>query len=221
MSSLIEGLKRFLIKFREYEVRNIDEVSTLYLEKNKYVRALCKKRGENIVVILFADINPYTNSIVKLKSLLSTFRDSKTIILITKTLITKKISLIAKKFPDHKIFNYLHRNVRFDLTNAPFCSPHRIMSPDEVKVMLSMLHTTIYNLPRILIDDPQIIILGANVGDVIEIRPTELSGESIRYRVVYGESIHDAIEKSQQESEEQWQELYEEQGKEEKKEEES
>ncbi len=61
---------------------------------------------------------------------------------------------------------------------------HRIMSEDEVRELEKRFGPR-WNFPKILSTDPIVQLLGAKVGDVIEItRKSETAGEAKYYRVV-------------------------------------
>jgi DNA-directed RNA polymerase subunit H (RpoH/RPB5) len=84
------------------------------------------------------------------------------------------------------IFTYLH--VIFDLVipKGPLCYPHRILSKEEVLHLCNEeLFCYLTNLPKIFDEDPQCIWIGAESGDVVEIKIlSDISGEAIQYRVV-------------------------------------
>jgi DNA-directed RNA polymerase subunit H (RpoH/RPB5) len=116
------------------------------------------------------------------------------IILITKkelsTYIKKKISDINLKIivtkSKIKFHNYLHKHFLLDIKNGPLCSPHTILTKEEVRKLCTrelMIHPL--SLPSILINDPQIIWIGAELGDIIKIEAnSEMAGKVIRYRIV-------------------------------------
>jgi len=62
---------------------------------------------------------------------------------------------------------------------------HRILTEDEIKDLLEKLQITKSQLPSIMIDDPVAKIIGAHVGDVIEIiRKSKTAGTTTAYRHV-------------------------------------
>ena len=62
---------------------------------------------------------------------------------------------------------------------------HSLLNADEKKQLLSQLHVTIKELPKIKITDPAVQSLDAQSGDVIKIvRQSRSAGESTYYRVV-------------------------------------
>jgi DNA-directed RNA polymerase subunit H (RpoH/RPB5) len=103
---------------------------------------------------------------------------------------SKKIKLV--------VHNYLHKHFLLDISRAPLCGKHiRLTKNQSIHIVSSELMTSPYNLPRILITDPHVIWIGAKVGELIKIiRPSEMAGLSISYRIVVppsGKIMHSEI----------------------------
>ena len=65
------------------------------------------------------------------------------------------------------------------------CSKHEIMNHGDVTTLVHDLGLiSVLNLPKIKMDDPQCIWIGAKPGNVVKI--TSHGGKCIRYRVVMG-----------------------------------
>ncbi|MEA3343555.1 MAG: DNA-directed RNA polymerase subunit H [archaeon] len=65
---------------------------------------------------------------------------------------------------------------------------HKILTKDESQKILSQLNVKPDRLPKILDTDPVIEIIGAKVGDIIEItRDSPTAGKTKYYRVVIPE----------------------------------
>jgi DNA-directed RNA polymerase subunit H len=61
----------------------------------------------------------------------------------------------------------------------------RILNEKEVEELLNKFKIKKENLPKIFSNDPLVKIVGAKVGDVLEIkRKSNIAGESIYYRLV-------------------------------------
>ncbi|MEM0147368.1 MAG: DNA-directed RNA polymerase subunit RpoH/Rpb5 C-terminal domain-containing protein [Candidatus Micrarchaeaceae archaeon] len=58
--------------------------------------------------------------------------------------------------------------------------PHKVLSQSEAESVLKKLSLSLANLPKIFVDDPQAKLLGAKIGQVIEIS----RGKSKYYRLV-------------------------------------
>ena len=62
---------------------------------------------------------------------------------------------------------------------------HEILSDDEKNVVLSMFKVTDKQLPKILISDPVVEMIGAKPGNVLRItRKSPTAGEAVYYRIV-------------------------------------
>lgn len=57
---------------------------------------------------------------------------------------------------------------------------HAVLSRSEVTTLLNTLGLNPNNLPKILLNDPQVTKIGAKVGDVIEIERVDF-GKSFKY----------------------------------------
>lgn len=111
-----------------------------------------------------------------------------TIFITKRELTTYFIRNIQVKYKLHNlvVHNYLHKHFVIDISQAPLCSKHTRLSKTEAVDLLScQLMTSPYSLPRIFINDPQIIWCGGKVGEIIRIEVnSEMAGKSIRYRIV-------------------------------------
>ena len=63
---------------------------------------------------------------------------------------------------------------------------HKIMSHTEVSALLATLGLSLNNLPKILVEDPQVKKIGAKVGDVLEIEREDFGKSYKHYRYVVG-----------------------------------
>jgi len=62
---------------------------------------------------------------------------------------------------------------------------HEILSDDEKDDVLSMFKVTDKQLPKILISDPVVEMIGAKPGNVLRItRKSPTAGEAVYYRIV-------------------------------------
>ncbi len=57
---------------------------------------------------------------------------------------------------------------------------HKVISHSDANSMLASFGISVYNLPKILVDDPQAKKLGAKAGDIIEIEREDF-GKSYKY----------------------------------------
>lgn len=181
---------------REYKLisKQLDKESfRKAMQSESYVRIDCidPKKSKEVLIYLFDKDSKYTNSSQDLKRLLKKFKNPTTLLLITyKSLTTysKKVVNSFKKLLT--IFDYRHEIFDLILPNGPLCYPHRVMSRDEViKLANEDLCCYITGIPRIFDEDPQCIWIGAEVGDIIEIKMlSDITGETYQYRVVIPKS---------------------------------
>ncbi len=61
---------------------------------------------------------------------------------------------------------------------------HRILSKEEEEKFLAKFKVAKRNLPKILLDDPIVAVLGALEGNILEIKRVDPTKENVYYRVV-------------------------------------
>ena len=73
----------------------------------------------------------------------------------------------------------------FDVMDHFLVPKHIVLSANEVEKVLEKYNSKRDQLPKILITDPCVKVIGAKVGDIIRIeRESPTSGVSIAYRIV-------------------------------------
>jgi DNA-directed RNA polymerase subunit H (RpoH/RPB5) len=157
------------------------------MQTEQYVELICQNPSKQRIVhiYLLEKNSKYSNSSQDLKKLLNRIKNPTDVILIC----YKPLNTYSKKtintFKHLNIYTYLHEIFDLVIPNGPLCYPHRIMSREEVlKLCNDDLFCYLTNLPKIFDEDPQCIWIGAESGDVIEIKfLSDLSGEAVQYRV--------------------------------------
>ena len=97
------------------------------------------------------------------------------------------IRLINQYNFDIFILNY--KVFMFEIPNHIEVSKHEILSSNEVeKLIFDLSLIDILKLPKIKIDDPQCIWIGAKSKDIIKITRNTINGISLYYRVVLGKT---------------------------------
>ncbi len=186
-----QNILTFAKDWRKYEVVS-DVLSTeLFrdaIQRDEYVIIECNdlKKNRNVLIYLFEKNSKYSTSSQDLRKLLKKIKDPCDVILITYAAFNVYGRKAISTFKHLNIFTYLH--VIFDLVipHGPLCYPHRILSKEEVLNLCNEdLCCYLPNLPKIFDEDPQCIWIGAESGDVVEIKMlSDISGETIHYRAV-------------------------------------
>jgi DNA-directed RNA polymerase subunit H (RpoH/RPB5) len=182
------------------EYRNYALLDAAFLEKEEFINKMqedqyimCNctdKSGKKVVIILFKEDSIYMGS-VYFKQLLGTFKKEENIelIIITNKKLKAYTNRISNGFPNIEIHTYLHKNFVIEIPKGPMCSKHSALSNEEVDQLINegaFVHPL--KLPAILITDPQIIWIGAKVGQIVKIESlSKLTGNSIYYRIVVPE----------------------------------
>lgn len=165
----------------EEEFRNKMQVDA-YVEL-KYINV---NTGKPVRIYLLSRTSTYSDKSQELKKLLARIKTPSDVILVSKGKFKSHAMRAISTYKHLRVETYKHEHFALEIPRGPLCYQHRIMSRDEVKTLLNDdLSCYLTNLPKILDDDPQCIWIGAEVGDVIEIKSySDISGECIQYRVV-------------------------------------
>ncbi len=77
------------------------------------------------------------------------------------------------------------KKTQFNILEHEYVPEHRVLSPEEAAEVLRRLGVKPWQLPWISYSDPVVRAIGAQPGDIIEIRrKSPTAGEIIVYRVV-------------------------------------
>jgi len=158
------------------------------IQTEEYVKINCLNTVKNrkVAIYLFDKDSKYAKVSLELKKLLKKITHTTDVILITHSPFNTYGRKAIQSFKNINIYTYRHEIFDLVLPNGPLCYPHRIMQKDEVlKICNEDLFCYLTNLPKIFDEDPQCIWLGAESGDVLEIKMlSDISGEAVQYRVV-------------------------------------
>jgi len=172
------------------EIRGYEEVGSEVLEGPKELkgRKLIRARDKEGNLILFLCISASTN--VTLKHL-AAFRELLTSegasrgIMIARGRYVREVRLRARRLKEPRIELIPREFPTFNIFKHELVPEHRILSPEEAKEVLKRYRVKPYQLPWIRASDPAIIAIGAQPGDIVEIkRRSETAGEAIFYRYV-------------------------------------
>lgn len=185
------NLLTFAKDWRKYKVTSAmlsKEQFRSAMQVDQYVKIECLDEIKNKVVYcyLFEKNSKYMASSQDLKRLLNKLKKPVIVILVIYKPLNTYGKKVISKFKHLNVFVY--RQEIFDLVipKGPLCYPHRILSREEIIALTNdQLCCYLTNLPKIFDTDPQCIWIGAEVGDVIEIKLlSDVSGETYQYRVV-------------------------------------
>jgi len=189
-----QNLHIFATKWRKFkqkgEIKNKSSFRKEMQFKDFVELKYTSSTGKPIIIYLLAVNSKFNTGSQDLKRLLSKIREPTDIIIVTNEAFKIYSTRALEKFTHLNIKVYLHENFNLIIPNGPLCYPHRIMDADEVNHLLNEdLCCQLINLPKILIEDVQCIWIGAEIGDVIEIKMiSDTTGETIQYRVVVPKS---------------------------------
>ena len=181
----------FAKKWRKYKIETgilNQESFRKAMQADQYVLISCldTARNKQVLIYLFDKNSKYTNFSQEMKKLLKKIKDPCTVLLITYKELSAYHSRTINQEKHLQVEVYNHAIFALETPMAPGVDEHRIMSREEViQLTNNDLCSYVINLPKILDSDPQCIWIGAEVGDVIEIKMlSDIIGETYQYRVV-------------------------------------
>lgn len=185
----------FATEWRKYELstKPLDKDAfrkTMQSEQCVKLECYDPKKDTNVLIYLFDKNSKYVASSQDMKKLLKKIKEPCSVIMITYQPMNVYHRKAINSQKHLKVNVYRHEIFDLVLPNGPLCYQHRVMSRDEViKLTNEDLCCFVINLPKILDEDPQAIWIGAEVGNVIEIKMlSDLTGETYQYRVVIPKS---------------------------------
>ena len=147
--------------------------------------------GGKIVIAILSRNEKGTNEIAtiseKFKLFINSIKepDSSIIIITPCDFSIYVVNFVTDNNLKKRVFAYNYDRFKTVVPLGPYCSPHRIMGPEEAKEQIEMHRLDKKEMKKIFMSDPQIVWLGANPGDVIWIdRINPLSGRSSDIRIV-------------------------------------
>ena len=203
------NLQKFIVKYRNYEAIGgfLDNKSfNKQMLTDHYIKCECinhRSRDEDkkiYIYLLKTDCKHLKTTSAFKKLILSLGKNPVNVIIISKDLLNIYIKKQIAKLPNLNIQNYLHKHFVNEIPKGPHCSAHRILTPDEAKNICNKhLLANQLSLPSIIVTHPQCIWIGAEIDDIIEINSiSELSGKSIRYRIVKPDDELNVIPESEE-----------------------
>ena len=173
---LVEKKTQVLIKLRGYKIVEKEEI------KNAISYTI--KMKDKAKAILWAVTTEGTVGVAYVTQLKKAMDDAEIekgiIVTVGKYTHTAKsraksfgIELIPKIFPSFQIFDH------------EFVSKHELLTPEEKQQFLKDYKVQPYQLPRINSQDPAIIAVGGNPGDIVRvIRNSKTAGRYVAYRYI-------------------------------------
>ena len=158
------------------------------LQYNRYIhmKYFNEKSNRNIIILFLPVGSKIGNKSPELKKILSSIMDVSDIIIISENVLNSHLMRAIDTFKKFRIKTYVHDNFSIIIPESPLCSKHVILTQDEAnKVIVNDLYCKFHNLPKIDVDDPQCIWIGAELGDIIKVTSnSDVSGKYIHYRLV-------------------------------------
>ena len=191
-----KNIQKFITEYRQYKIdEKFLDFNTFKkcMQIEQFIQHKCidTKKGRNVYIYLFIHNSKYIKTTSQFKRVIDKIPEEPLdVIIITKTELSVYIKKALLKYTNLKVCNYLHKNFAIEISKGPLCSKHIVMTNNDVRDLCSrelIIHPL--SLPSISINDPQNIWIGGELGEVIKIiSVSEITGKSIRYRIVSPDS---------------------------------
>lgn len=191
-SNIVIFAEEYIKLARRGSILNKNEFDKL-MQTDEHVKLeyFNEREGKKVYIYLFAQNSRNFNNSSNFRRLINRLKNEPAYVITVTHEPPKNYALrVIQSFKYLKIKTYIHDNFTIIIPKGPLCYPHRILTPVEVNKLLNEeLFCQLHNLPKISSNDPQIIWIGAEIGDVIAIESlSEISGISVQYRVVIPKS---------------------------------
>ena len=193
-----ENVQQFIIKYRKYQLAPDEKFYEFAdFKKNiqieQFIRHKCinTKKNRVVFIYMFKHESKYIKTTSQFKRLMDKLpMEPADVIIISKNELSVYINKSIIKYKHLTISNYMHKYFSIELSNGPLCSPHTILTNNEVRSLCSrdlIVHPL--SLPAMSINDPQNVWIGGELGQIIRIKSvSEITGRSIRYRIISPDS---------------------------------
>lgn len=142
--------------------------------------------GKDVCCLIFYKESAFMQQSAKFKTLLFSIKNKKLIIIVPIKLRAhhNKVLYNLSQIIDISCYDYIKFAVNVPI--GPHCGIHRILTNEEkLELCNKEIHAWATSLPRIKVDDPQAIWIGAKDGDIIKIEsPVNQGGIYVKYRIV-------------------------------------
>jgi len=198
MISLYHKYKNILLFLSDKQYRNYklvdkelsDKEFVDNIIKNEYIKITCKDKSDNTIYCYLLPNNSKYLEIEYVTKLFNSLNKESTygtkVIMITKYDLNKHIKKNYVNYNNLTIYNFPHKYFIVPINKGPLCAKYRILSKDEAEELLNnLMKINRYELRKIRVDDPQMIWIDANVGDIVECEDISFySAFSCKYELV-------------------------------------
>jgi DNA-directed RNA polymerase subunit H (RpoH/RPB5) len=182
----------FIIKAisNKYTKDEINIIKKTIDSQNKEKSVINKHKITYIIIFHYnSEIYSKTQELKKVLVKLKNIPYSYDIMLITKNSISTHVNNFIESIKAKiSIINYPYKLFTIIIPEHILSNKHEIISKeDEEDLLNNILYCKKFNLPKIRINDPQIIWSPGNINDIVKItRYDDITGISIYYRIIIG-----------------------------------
>jgi len=194
-----------LEKYRKYKINSKKLTKPEFKEKAKTGHVKIKtvsNSGDKVIVFLAKENSEWTRKSGPFRKVLDKLGDEKqqVIIISYKSRLHLLFKNNSQEYPNLELLNYSVDHFKNELPLGPHCSEHTVLTDGEVRELFLETFNlkSSFELPKILVDDPQIIWIGAKINDIVKIETkSKITGNYISYRIVVPNPLSAKISKSE------------------------
>lgn len=187
-----KNIQSFATEYRKYKLLDKNFVNYEEFKNKMQTSGFIFHRFEDtndkiqIDLYFFKEDSKYIVTTSFFKKLLDKYDKNKHyVIFITKEPLNIYRRKTVKNYDNLIVNNYLHRNFLMKPEEGPLCSKHTVLTTQEARKVCFSLMAHGHNLATIYDKDPQCIWINAKPNDIVKIESiSEITGKSIRYRLV-------------------------------------
>lgn len=191
--------RNFTLKYPSNKEKNL--YVKPYMNKEEFIKAIQDEefilingvdntKGEKIYLLIIKPGSKYGKQTAQINKIVKKIkREPSTIYIFTKEILSVYIRKSLKTLQPTKFKNYLYKHFIIEIDKGPLCGLFNILTEEETQILCrDKLFISRLDLPRIYNSDPQILWIGAEVGQIVSIRSKSIiSGIKKTYRIVYPE----------------------------------
>ena len=188
-STIYRNVLKF-ISTRGFEIDiAIEEDINRSFQFREYIKISAKKNDESLYVILTSVDNSVVSKLIEFKKIINSIKDKNPIIIFIsekgiKSSVDKHVKLL-KRTKNIKIQNLLYSHFKVDPRDNVLVPKHILCTEEEKRIVMednSIEDEMLF--PVIRQNDPQVIWLGGEPGQLVKIIRRDVTGEVLYYRII-------------------------------------
>lgn len=165
-----------------------DLIKTLQFYSYVKIKAVDKKNKNVVMYVFLVSDSTFVSKSLEFKKLLNTIPDKKAhLVVVSKDGIKTPVKKFLLKYKKKTLWvkNLLYANFKVDVRNNVMVPLHKLCTFEETeKAMKDNKIETLMQFPKIKHEDPQVLWVGGQPGQLIKVVRRDVTGEVLYYRVI-------------------------------------